>query len=310
MPTRARTKLKASDVEMATITNPTTTAAASLYSRVESLTDEHKAEVLAFLAERPLHTVYLSGFILDNGIVSLLNRGTFYGYRNSEGQLEGVALIGHATLFETRSGEALAAFVSLAQNSSRLHMLMGEREKVEHFWKLYSDGGRAPRLRYRGLLFEQGFPVEVKKPVQGLRRATLRDLELLLPVHAAFAYEENGVNPMEKDSNGFRLRSARRIEQDRVWVLIENGRLIFKADIVADTPEVIYLEGIYIAPEDRGQGIGSRCLSQLTRNLLAHTKIVSLLVNEQNEGASEFYLKSGFKLSAHYDTIFLQQAVV
>ncbi len=307
MPTHTNTKLKASDAEMAAIinNNPTT---ASLYTRVESLTDAHKAEVLAFLAERPLHTVYLSGFILDNGVVSLLNRGSFYGYRNSSGRLEGVALIGHATLFEIRSGEALAAFVSLAQNSPRVHVLMGELENVEHFWNLYSDGGRAPRLMCRELLFEQRFPVKVEKPVPRLRRATLRDLEMLLPIHAAMTCEETGVNPMEKDPIGFRLRAARRIEQGRIWVLMENGRLIFKADIVADTPEVIYMEGVYVAPEDRGQGIGRRCLSQLTRNLLARTKLVSLLVNEENEGASEFYLKSGFKLRARYDTIFLQQA--
>lgn len=276
-------------------------------SDILTLTEAHKAEVLAFLSERPLHTVYLAGYILDNGVVSPLNRGTFYGYRNAAGQLEGVALIGHATLFEIRSDEALKAFATLAQSSSRTHMLMGEMEKVEHFWNLYGEGGQAPRLMCRELLFEQRFPVEVKKPVFGLRRATLRDLEMLLPIHAEMAFEESGVNPLEKDPNGFRLRCARRIEQGRVWVLIENGRLLFKADIISDTPEVVYLEGIYVAPEERGGGIGRRCLSQLTRNLLARTKTVSLLVNEMNQAASAFYLRAGFKLRAHYDTIFLQQ---
>jgi uncharacterized protein len=291
---------KADDAQMAT-------PQACLDSGIEALTNRHQAEILDFLAARPLHTVYLAGFILDNGVVNPLNRGSFYGYRNSSGQLEGVALIGHATLFEIRSTEALAAFARVAQNSSSTHMLMGEMEKVEHFWNLYNEGGQAPRVMCRELLFEHRFPVEVKKPVQGLRRATLRDLEKLLPVQAEMAFEESGVNPMEKDPNGFRLRCARRIEQGRVWVLFEQGRLVFKADIMSDTPEVVYLEGIYVAPEDRGQGMGSRCLSQLTRNLLARTKTVSLLVNEQNEKASEFYLKAGFKLRAHYDTIFLQQ---
>lgn len=272
-------------------------------SPIVTLAEEHKAEVLAFLSERPLHTVYLAGYILDNGIVSPLNRGSFYGYRNAAGKLEGVALIGHATLFEIRSDEALAAFASLAQSSPRTHMLMGEMEKVEHFWNLYVEGGQAPRLICRELLFEQRFPVEVKKPVFGLRRATLRDLEMLLPIHARMAFEESGVNPLEKDSNGFRLRCARRIEQGRVWVLIENGRLIFKADIISDTPDVVYLEGIYVDPEERGNGIGRRCLSQLTRNLLARTKTVSLLVNEMNQAASTFYAKAGFRLRAQYDTI-------
>ena len=277
-------------------------------SGVETLAEQHKAEILAFLAERPLHTVYLAGFVRDNGVVSPLNRGSFYGYRNSSGRLEGVALIGHATLFEARSDEALAAFAAVAQKSSRTHMLLGEMDKVEHFWNLYGEGGQAPRLICRELLFEQKFPVEVRQPVQGLRRATLRDLEMLLPVQAEMAFEESGVNPMEKDPNGFRLRCARRIEQGRVWVLIEKGRLVFKADVMSDTPEVVYLEGIYVAPEDRGRGLGRRCLSQLTQNLLSRTKIVSLLVNEQNKVASDFYLETGFKLRAHYDTIFLQQA--
>ena len=276
--------------------------------RAEPLREEHKAEVLAFLAKRPQHTFYMTGCILDNGVVSPLNRGSFYGYRNGAGLLEGVALIGHATVFETNSEDALAAFAGIAQGTSRTHMLLGEMDKVEYFWNRYADGGQAPRLVCRELLFEQKFPVEVKEPVRGLRRATLRDLEMLMPIHAAMAFEESGVNPMEKDPNGFRLRCARRIEQGRVWVLMKDGCLLFKADIMADTPEVVYLEGIYVAPEERGHGVGLRCLTQLTRNLLARAKVVSLMVNEQNQAASAFYLKAGFKLRAHYDTIFLQQA--
>ena len=274
----------------------------------EPLAEKHKAEILAFLRERPLHTVYMTGCILDNGVVSPLNRGSFYGYRGRDGRLEGVALIGHATLFETRSDASLAAFAALAQKCTRTHLLLGEMEKVENFWSHYAGGGQEPRLVCRELLFEQKYPVEVNEPVRGLRKATLADLELVMPIHARMAFEESGVNPMEKDPIGFRLRCARRIEQGRVWVLVEDGRLIFKADVVSETSEVTYLEGIYVAAEDRGQGVGLRCLSQLTRKLLARTKTVSLLVNELNQAASNFYPKAGFMLRAHYDTIFLQQA--
>jgi ribosomal protein S18 acetylase RimI-like enzyme len=301
MPTPVNTQTMASSAKLVNI--------ASRFLEVEVLTNEHKAETLAFLAERPLHTVYLAGYILDNGVVSPLNRGSFYGYRNSAGRLEGVALIGHATLFEARSAKALAAFASLAQNCSRTHMLLGEMEKVETFWGCYAEGGQAPRLMCRELLFELRFPVLVKKPVRGLRRATLRDLELVMPVQAGLAEAESGINPLEKDPQGFRIRCARRIEQGRVWLLMENGRLIFKADVLSDTPEVVYLEGIYVDPEERGHGTGIRCLSQLSCNLLARAKAVSLLVNEQNEEAVAFYLKAGFKLLSQYDTIFLQQAV-
>lgn len=289
-------------------TAPVTPLAATSEVTAQPLNNEHEQEALAFLAARPLHTVFLRGLIHDNGLVSALNRGDFYGCRDAEGRLEGVALIGHAMLIEAHTQAALQAFAAIAQNCQRAHVIMGEMEKIQTFWSYYAEGGQALRLACRELLFEQRWPVEVRKEVRGLRRATLRDLEMVMPVHAEMAHDESGVNPMEKDANGFRLRCARRIEQGRVWVLIENGRLIFKADIVSDTPDVVYLEGIYVAPEERGNGIGYRCLSQLTRNLLARTKSVSLLVNEQNETASAFYQKVGFKLRAHYDTIFLQQA--
>src|SRR5947208_1174838 len=88
------------------------------------LTEDARAEVLDFLAKRPSHTVMLAGLIRDNGLVNPLNRGTFYGCRNLSGKLEGVALIGHATLFEARTDRAIHALGELARNCSSAHMIM------------------------------------------------------------------------------------------------------------------------------------------------------------------------------------------
>ena len=271
-----------------------------------ALTDADTAEVLAFLARRPLHTVCMSSMIRDNGLESPLNRGEFYGCRNAAGELEGVALIGHATVFETESEAAIAAFARRARSCERKHMLLGEQEKVERFWQYYSEDGEQARLVCRELLFEQRWPVEVREAVPGLRQATLADLPLIMPVHAEMAFAESGVNPMETDPVGFRLRCARRIEQGRVWVVIEDGRLIFKADIQADTPQAVYLEGVYVNPEERGKGYGLRSLSQLSRQLLARAGSLCLLVNEGNWQAHALYLSVGYKLRGYYDTIFLQ----
>ncbi|HEX8709353.1 MAG TPA: GNAT family N-acetyltransferase, partial [Pyrinomonadaceae bacterium] len=171
----------------------------------------------------------------------------------------------------------------------------------------YQNGGQALRRMGRELLFEQRWPIEARESVRGLRLATLDELALVMPVQAEMAFAESGVNPLEKDPSGFRLRCARRIEQGRVWVLVKEGRLIFKADIMAETPAACYLEGIYVAPEYRGQGYGGRCLSQLSRTLLSRAGSVSLMLNELNKEAASFYQKAGFKLRGTYDTIFLQQ---
>ncbi len=271
----------------------------------QRLTDECQTEVLEFLARRPLHTVSLVGIIKDNGFVSPFNRGNFYACRNRSGELEGVALIGHATLMETRTERALQAFAEIAQKCTTARMIMGEQERIEEFWNYYSKDGQTMRRACRELLFELRWPIEVREPSEGLRLATPDDLELILPVHAQMAFDESGVNPLEVDPVGFRERCLRRIEQGRTWVWIESGKLIFKTDIVSDTGSGVYLEGIWTAPEHRGKGYGLNCVSELGHLLLQRVDSICVLVNEQSVAAHEFYKRAGFKFRSVYDTIFL-----
>jgi ribosomal protein S18 acetylase RimI-like enzyme len=272
-----------------------------------SLTDESEAEVLNFLAERPLHTVTMTGFIRDNGLVSPANRGTFYGVRNHAGELEGVALIGHATLMETRTERAVSAFAEVAQLCSSAHMILGEQERVEEFWSYYQAGGQQMRLACRESLFELRHPIKLEREISGLRLATLDELELIVPIQAQMAEQESGINPLNRDADGFRQRCRRRIEQGRTWVLVDNNELLFKADLIADTQEVIYLEGIWTNEKLRGTGVGIGCMSQLAAELLQRTKAISLLVDERNMRAQTFYRKCGFRFLSTYDTIFLEQ---
>ena len=48
-------------------------------------------------------------------------------------------------------------------------------------------------------------------------------------------------------------------------------------------------------------------MSQMARSLLARSRSICILVNEQNERALSLYRKSGLRLSGHYDTIFLRR---
>ncbi|HYY98546.1 MAG TPA: GNAT family N-acetyltransferase [Pyrinomonadaceae bacterium] len=272
-----------------------------------ALSEGEREEVLAFLAERAVHTVCLAGFIRDNGVVSPHNRGAFYGCRNSEGRLEGVALVGHATLVEARTRRAFREFALVAQCSTRTHLIMGESDAVEEFWSHYADAGQPMRRACREFLFELRYPLEARAGDGGLRLATPEDLELMLPVHAGLAEAESGVNPLDVDPEGFRARCLRRIEQGRVWVVVgDGGRLLFKADVQADTPEVVYLEGVYVNPASRGTGLGRRSMTRLGFELLLHTRRVCLLANEENERAHAFYRNCGYKLRGVYDTIFLR----
>ena len=278
---------------------------------INLLTHGSEAEALEFLSARPIHSVVMSSFIRDNGLVSDLNRGRFYSYRARGGRIEGIALVGHATLFETNSDAALAAFARLVHYSENVHVIVGEDAKVQQFWRHFIAGGNVPHQVGRELLLERRSPMlssETWNTVHGLRLATLEDLSIVMTTHARMACEELGlVDPIVADPKGFPERCARRIRQRRVWVLIENGSLVFKADIVADTPDAIYLEGIYVNPQKRGQGYGLSCLAELSRSLLKRTGSICLLVNDRNHKAHSFYRRAGFRLQGRYTTIFLQK---
>jgi len=263
-------------------------------------------EVLDFLSLRPVHTVVMTSFIQDNGLENPLNRGKFYGYRNREGTLEGVALIGHTTLVEARSEDALKALALAARASEvPLHLIMSDGRNAESFWNYLGNAFNQPRLACEELLFELSFPFAVQKCDREIRPARMEDLDEIAEAQAAIAYMECGVDPMTRDREGFLKRVARRVEQGRIFVAFENGEMIFKADIIAETADVIYLEGIYVAESHRGQGIGSACLAKLSFELLNRVQHITLLSNVSFKSAHRSYMNAGYRNTGSCVSLFV-----
>lgn len=284
-----------------------TEIATELTPSARILTEHDKPEVVAFLNKRAIHTVNMLGLIADNGIQSSFNRGSFYGFYNEQDKIEGVALIGHATLVEARTNRALKAFAEVARNCQNKHLIMGEEQRIEEFWRYFSGDDQPMRLLCQERLFEMTKPAATFDFVPGLRVAVAADLPLIVPVQAQLSFDECGINPLEVDPEGFRRRCLRRIERGRTWILCENKTLIFKTEIMAATAGATYLEGVWVNPKTRGKGYGARCLSQLCRNLLANTDSLCLLINEKNRQVCDFYQKIGFEFQSIYKTIYLQK---
>ena len=169
---------------------------------VHLLKGEHEAEVLDFLSAHPLLTFVMTGWVKDNGLESHLNRGSFYGSRNDRGALNGVALIGHVTMFETNSDAARSAFARLAKNHRDAFVVIGEEQRVDRFMASYSPEESQSRMA-RELLFEQRSRAHCDSVIPNLRRAMIDELDLIVPVHAQMAFEESGVNPLDVDPVGF-----------------------------------------------------------------------------------------------------------
>lgn len=271
----------------------------------EQLFAGDEAEVLEFLAKRAIHTVYMASLIRDNGLVNPSNRGVFFGCRDRAKNLLGVALIGHATIVEARTDAAVAAFAQLAAHSCHVSLIRGERKSVDSFWEHFAAPGQTSRRLCRELLFEKKDITPLPEQLAHLRPATLDDIEHVMAVNSELAFEEGGVSPFQRDPEGFRNRTARRIKQGRVWLGVKDDTPIFKADIVGDTPEAIYLEGIHVSPEERMKGHGKRCLAQLSSTLLRRTKSICLTVNQRKSDTIAFYVKAGFDFHSEYETIYL-----
>ena len=272
---------------------------------VQPLGETDVEEVLRFLRVRPVHTVVMASFIRDHGIVSDLNRGSFYGYRDHEGRLEGVALLGHSTLIEARSEDAMLAFAKKAQaDGTPINLIMSEHEDALKFWRYYA-GAAEPRLNCEELLFETGFPMLVRDCAWDVRTARPEEIEQIAEAHAEVAFIETESDPMVRDREGFLERVARRIELGRTFVVFEDGKLLFKADIIAEADGIIYLEGIYVVSEHRGRGIAPVCLSRLTLMLLGRAEKICMLSNVRFGNAHRSFQKAGYRITGRCTTLFV-----
>jgi uncharacterized protein len=272
--------------------------------RVQALSNDHRDEVLAFLSLRPIHTVFMAGLICDNGLTSFSNRGTFFGSRNRQGRLTGVALIGDKTVIEAADKSTFELFSQITPRNPNAHLIRGEQQQIEGLLRDYAAVDRTERRLSRELLLNQSAPLRGVDREPNLRLACSADLQAVVSTNASLAYEESGVNPLEKDPEGIWKRTAVRVNRGRVWVLVEQGRMLFKADVISETPQTVYIEGVYVPPEERRKGYALRCLTQLARNLLERVASICLVVNVENHSACALYEKAGYQFQSHYRTAY------
>lgn len=274
----------------------------------QRLTTKDQPEVRSFLAKRPLQTFGLLGLIADNGLVSPHNRGDFYAYRGAENQLEGVALIGYNTIIDACSEAAIQVFAELAKTVVDPFLILGQEQQIDRFIEHYADALYQCTAIDRYWLFRHRGTPDNRNPLADLRRATLNDLEMVAQAHNQCGIEETGMDSLALDTEGFTARCARRIERGRTWVWIDNQRLKLKLDVITATREIAYLESLWVHPEERGKGYGTRLLNQVSEALLKTSASVCLLARENNHRAHLLYWKADYQLIDCYRAMFCDRA--
>lgn len=278
---------------------PYTGAAAPLY-------EGEVAEALAFLARRPLHSVILAGWLTEFGVRDAQLRGNFFKHRDESGAIDGIALIGRHTLFESRRPEAVRAFADLARERGETKMFLSEADTFDAFWRHYSLTDHRPQLVISESFFCISEPLETHDRSSELRPASIDDLDLVVDAHAALVVAETGIDPRANEASGFRQRCRERVERGDVWLWTDaDGRLVFKVDVVSRTREAVYCEGLWVGPEFRGRGCGRRGLEDFCSRMLDGQNSVCLFADARNAKLQHFYLRSGFLLTGRYDKIHL-----
>jgi ribosomal protein S18 acetylase RimI-like enzyme len=259
---------------------------------VVHLLEPTRDQILRYCAEDPVERVFLED-------VARRGLGRFSGVED-RGDL--VALC-HTGANIVPSGQGCAAFADIAVRA-HARMVIGEAGAVSDLWDAARRKLPKPREdRPAQPVFSIASPPEPGN--SGLRVATLDDLELLLPACARAHEVELGVNPLQRDADGFRWRTRAQIEEGRSWLWEEDGVILFKSEASAWTPAAVQLQQVWTDPEARRAGYATRGLRDLIRLLLARAPRVCLFVRADNAPAIRLYETVGMEHVLDYRSVLL-----
>lgn len=221
--------------------------------------------------------------------------GQVWGYCEG-GQLTSVCYSG-ANLVPVGAGpDAIIAFAGRARlQGRRCSSIVGPAAAVSQLWELLAPAWGRPRdIRpSQPVMAITGPPLIEPDPLVRVVRPS--ELDVLLPSCIAMFTEEVGVSPIGADGGAaYRARMADLIASGRSFARIDNGHVVFKAEIGAVTPFACQVQGVWVPPEDRNQGHAGRGMAAVVQAALRIAPMVSLYVNDYNAPARAAYRRSGF----------------
>ena len=191
------------------------------------------------------------------------------------------------------------------EQGRRCWTVLGPSSTVEPLWSLLSGGWPEPREIRRGQRHLEIREQPHVAPDPAVRRSRLDELEIVYPASVAMYTEEVGVSP-EAHGGGatYRARVAQLIARGWSFVRIEDGRVVFKAEIAAATPHACQVQDVYVAPDRRNEGLGSAGVAAVVAFALREVApVVSLYVNDANHAARRVYERIGFRQTETFTTV-------
>jgi predicted GNAT family acetyltransferase len=117
--------------------------------------------------------------------------------------------------------------------------------------------------------------------------------------------EEVGVSPIaEAGGRVYRQRVAELVRSRRAYARFVDGRVVFKAELAVVTRHTAQVQGVWVAPEWRGRGLGTAGMAAVVADALERVApTVSLYVNDYNTAARRVYERCGFRAVGAFATV-------
>ncbi|WP_175468021.1 MULTISPECIES: GNAT family N-acetyltransferase [unclassified Streptomyces] len=253
---------------------------------------------LAILESEPVANAFVTSRVQVAGLDPWRLGGEMWGWY-ADGRLRSLCYSG-ANLVPICAGpEAVRAFADRARRAGRrCSSIVGPAEPTTQLWRLLEPSwGPAREVRGNQPLMVTESPAPDVTPDPLVRRIRKDEMEVLMPACVAMFTEEVGISPLAGDGGLlYQARVAELISTGRSFARIDDGKVVFKAEIGAATPQACQIQGVWVAPEHRGKGLSETGMAAVLRYALADVApIVSLYVNDYNTPARKSYQRVGFR---------------
>jgi predicted GNAT family acetyltransferase len=261
------------------------------------LDERDRAAALAICDADPVANVFVASRIRALGMEPGRLGAQIWGHAGSDGSLTSLCYAGANLVPVQATSGAIAAFAERAlRQGRRCSSVVGPSAAVTELWNYLSPRwGPAREVRAaQPLMAIDGPPLVAPDP--GVRRVRQGEVDILLPACVAMFTEEVGVSPLAGDGGAaYRARVTELVRSGRAFARIDDGRVIFKAEVGAATPHACQVQGVWVRPDHRGRGLaapGMAAVVNAARESIA--PIVSLYVNDFNAPARATYRRAGF----------------
>lgn len=262
---------------------------------------------LALLQRRPVDNLYVASRVRSGGLDRVTLGCAVWGYQRG-GELVALLHAGSNMVPVNADHRACAAFAAYAGFQRFASSIIGPADAA---LTLHSElvrrwgGPWAEQREVRSsqpVMLIEGDPVVPADP--RVRRATLADWDHYADAAVAMYTEEVGQSPALNGSDlSYRVYIRSLIQQGRSYTIVEDGRVIFKADIGSATATRCQIQGVWVAPSHRGQGIAAPAMAAVIRLAREQWPIVTLYVNDFNTPALATYRRVGMRQVGEYATI-------